>query len=308
MTYDLSTIRNLIYFILFYFLLKLLIFLYKNLIRKPYNLVERYGKNTWAIVTGATDGIGKKFCEELAKIGFNIILISRNIDKLKTVSAELKQINPMIKTHEIEFDFNKHSTTSDYIKIFQIIQENCDISILVNNVGTDYEKMFKDLTMDEISNYLNVNITPQTFLTRIFYEKMANREKRSAIINLSSYAADFPLSMKSLYSATKIFNHYLSLALTEENLGDRVDFLSVKPLGVDTPLSGKTANNLIAITTKKCVSGVLNDLGYEKETYGHIIHKIQAYILNTIPNCVKYPIIRKYWAILSKRTNDIKRN
>ncbi len=48
-------------------------------------MAERYGANSWALVTGASDGIGKGFCQELANKGFNIILIARNPEKLKIV-------------------------------------------------------------------------------------------------------------------------------------------------------------------------------------------------------------------------------
>lgn len=47
------------------------------------NMPDIYGKKSWAVVTGATDGIGFGFCEELASLGFNICLISRNGDKLQ---------------------------------------------------------------------------------------------------------------------------------------------------------------------------------------------------------------------------------
>jgi 17beta-estradiol 17-dehydrogenase / very-long-chain 3-oxoacyl-CoA reductase len=51
--------------------------------------VERYGKGSWAVVTGCTDGIGKAFALELASRGFNLVLISRNIDKLNGTSKEV---------------------------------------------------------------------------------------------------------------------------------------------------------------------------------------------------------------------------
>jgi 17beta-estradiol 17-dehydrogenase / very-long-chain 3-oxoacyl-CoA reductase len=51
--------------------------------------VERYGKGSWAVVTGCTDGIGKAFALELASRGFNLVLISRNIDKLNATSKEV---------------------------------------------------------------------------------------------------------------------------------------------------------------------------------------------------------------------------
>ena len=58
-------------------------FIYRNFIRKPYNLRERYGgEGVWACITGTTSGIGYGFCEELANRGFNILMISRNEAKL----------------------------------------------------------------------------------------------------------------------------------------------------------------------------------------------------------------------------------
>ena len=55
-------------------------------------MIERYGNRSWALVTGATDGIGKAFCEELALIGFNIILVARNPEKLNKVTKEIQNL------------------------------------------------------------------------------------------------------------------------------------------------------------------------------------------------------------------------
>lgn len=54
-------------------------------ITPAFDLYKRYGKGSWAVVTGASDGIGEGFCYELAKDGFNICLVSRSLDKLKRV-------------------------------------------------------------------------------------------------------------------------------------------------------------------------------------------------------------------------------
>ena len=50
---------------------------------------DRYGKGSWTVVTGCTEGIGKAFCFELAKLGFNLVLISRNSSKLEKLSGPL---------------------------------------------------------------------------------------------------------------------------------------------------------------------------------------------------------------------------
>ena len=56
---------------------------------KELNLIERYGKGTWALITGSTDGIGFGFARNLAKRGFNIVLCARNPEKLKKRKKEI---------------------------------------------------------------------------------------------------------------------------------------------------------------------------------------------------------------------------
>jgi 17beta-estradiol 17-dehydrogenase / very-long-chain 3-oxoacyl-CoA reductase len=80
---------NFIYFlavigalVFIFFLAKLLWSLIK-LILPQKNYAERYGSKTWAVVTGGSDGIGLGFCEELAKLGFNICMIARNKQKME---------------------------------------------------------------------------------------------------------------------------------------------------------------------------------------------------------------------------------
>ena len=82
------------------------------------DLLNTYGQNSWAVVTGASDGIGRGFCEELARIGFNIVLISRTKTKLDTVAKSLTEINPSIKTKIIIYDFSINNKTFNYIESF----------------------------------------------------------------------------------------------------------------------------------------------------------------------------------------------
>ena len=75
--------------------------------------VERYGENLWAVVTGASDGIGKAMAMELASRGFNILLIARNIHKLNDV-AQLIQDQYKKQTKVIVFDFSKDTSIEGY--------------------------------------------------------------------------------------------------------------------------------------------------------------------------------------------------
>lgn len=298
MDFLLKYLLTIFYLFLFYQMFKLVFFIYKNFIRKRMNLIKRYGKDSWALVTGASDGIGKGICQELSREGFNIILVSRTLSKLNTVALELQKINENIKTHCIEFDFDKKIQEKDYVETFHNLQDKYDISIVVNNVGTEQHNNFDRVRLNCLFSSIHLNIIPQTIITKLLIEKMNNRCFKSAMINLSSFAGEFPFAMKAVYSATKIYNHYLTIGLMEETALTKpnIDWLSVKPLEVETVLSTTKADGFMIITPKQCADSILNDLGYEEETYTHWCHKVQAYLLLTfIPKSFMYFIFRRFW-------------
>ncbi len=94
---------------------------------------------------------------------------------------------------------------------------------------------------------------------------MINRKGKSAIISLSSIATFNPLPYSAEYSATKIFNHFLSEALSIEFQG-KIDFLSVKPGYVQFNQIKFEYDVYWVVTPTQTVLGVLNNLGYETET------------------------------------------
>ena len=93
------------------------------------------------MITGSTDGIGRAFAFELANRGFNIVLISRNQDKLNAVASEI-QSKHKVQTRTVAFDFSKDTSVAGYESIMNKIAD-LDVSILINNVGIlSYAKDF----------------------------------------------------------------------------------------------------------------------------------------------------------------------
>ena len=97
---------------------------------------ERYGPkgSVWAVVTGATDGIGKAIAFELASRGFNIVLVSRNSDKLTAAAKEIRETNAGIQTRTLVFDFTEDTSLPAYQALAKKVSD-IDIAVLVNNVG-----------------------------------------------------------------------------------------------------------------------------------------------------------------------------
>jgi len=246
------------------------------------------------LVTGASDGIGKAICEELAQEGFNLILVSRTLSKLQKLAEELKTINKNIQTKVIAYDFSKQITLEDYFREFKDLPTKYDISILVNNVGSDQHVTYEKQKIEDMFEQINLNIKPQTILTKLFFDSMKARNFRSAIISLSSAAANFPFPMKAVYASSKIYNYFLSRSLEEEFKHSNLDFLAVKPLEVSTPMTPKTVDGIWVLSARQCARGLLNDLGYESDTNGHWAHKLQDRVISIFPLCLVHPVLRRF--------------
>ena len=105
--------------------------------------LARYGgKGTWALVTGATDGIGLEFCKQLAKDGFNICLVSRTESKLKAVvENDLKSLK--IETRIVVANFVGSNNMAPYENILDQVKD-LDIGLVVLNAGVSNESYFLD--------------------------------------------------------------------------------------------------------------------------------------------------------------------
>ncbi len=116
--------------------IKLVTLLYRHLIRKPLDLLSVYGGNdTWAVVTGGSDGIGEQFCRDLAKYGFNICIIARNESKINEKLEDIKKkCGKDIKIKCVVADLGKLSTLAEYEKLALQLKD-LDIGLLLLNAG-----------------------------------------------------------------------------------------------------------------------------------------------------------------------------
>lgn len=157
------------------------------------------------MVTGATDGIGKAFAYQLAQKGLNLILVSRNSAKLKSVSKEIQANYPTTQIKTIAFDFSVGSLGG----MNELLEEEIrglDVGVLINNVGVTYPsaRFLHEVDEQVWTNVVKVNVEGTTRVTMAVLRGMVER-KRGAVVNIGSGAGIVVPShpLFTVYAATK---------------------------------------------------------------------------------------------------------
>mmetsp|Transcript_2389 Transcript_2389/g.3447 ORF Transcript_2389/g.3447 Transcript_2389/m.3447 type:complete len:315 (-) Transcript_2389:37-981(-) len=261
------------------FVLGLISVFYRFFLRPSKNL-RKYGE--WAIVTGATDGIGKALSFELARKGLNILLVSRTESKLIEVQSELKKAYPKASVEFLQIDFSNFDQISQ-IKMNDAIKAK-DVGILVNNVGISYPhpKFFDELTDAEMQSLIALNVESTVIMTRLALPGMCSR-KRGCIVNMASAAAAGPTALLSGYSGAKGFILKLSESLNVEYAPKNIHIQCQIPLLVATKLSKVRKPSWDKPSPKLYAKSAVKFIGYERTCSPYWSHALQLYIMDVLP-------------------------
>ncbi|KAJ7714337.1 3-ketoacyl-CoA reductase [Mycena maculata] len=217
------------------------------------------GGGAWAVVTGASDGIGKEFALQLARAGFNVLLVARNSTLLSTLGAEIESTYG-VKTGVHIIDFAK-SDEAAYASLSGALDE-LDVGVLVNNVGKSHAMpaYLVDTPLDEMSDIVAINVGATLRVTRAVLPGMVRR-KRGLVLNIGSFAGAVPSPMLATYSGTKAFLATFSAALDEEVRGHGVVVEHVNTYFVVSKLSKIRRASMLIPTPKAYVRAVLGKIG-----------------------------------------------
>ncbi|CAD8076967.1 unnamed protein product [Paramecium primaurelia] len=256
-----------------------------TLMLQQVDIINKYGKGSYALITGGAGGIGKEFAIDLAKKGFNLIIVDFNQVNLESVQQEILKINNNLMVKTILLDFSQ-GNNPDFFKKFQQEISNLDISILINNVGTikGATGIFDRQPLQNIIEGFNINFVTAIMLTHAVINQMNLRDKyQSLIINLSSASSNFPLPHYFGYGASKngMANFFDALALENKD-NKKVDILTIKPYFVSTALINYR-KGLFIISPQQLVQQTWKYVGRTTEAIPNISHQLQYYFDSSIP-------------------------
>lgn len=194
---------------------------------------KQYG--TWAIICGASDGVGERFALELAKRGLNLILVSRRQQVLEAIANRIKE-ETGVKTKALGLDLSHPDAVSTIISA----AEGLEVGMLVYCAGADpHIGAFRDRSLKSMTDLVQRNCLVSLSLCHHFAPLMQDRGQ-GGIILLSSGAGFQGIANLVAYCASKAFDMVMGEALWAELRDSGVDVLSLVLTTTDTPAFRRT--------------------------------------------------------------------
>ncbi len=243
--------------------------------------VDVMGLGKWALVTGATDGIGKAYAFALAQKGLNIVLVSRSPFKLQNTAAEIES-RFKVKTKIVDIDFT--GDDREYLPKLDQQIAGLEVGVLVNNVGVSYEHPddFLGVDLSRVEDIIRVNVKATTGVTRLVLPAMVKRG-RGALVNVGSMLSTLPVPMLAVYSSSKAYVDKLSISLEHEYAGKGIIVQSVLPGYVVSKLSGYRRATCFVPTADTFVRSALSRLGVSARTTGYWTHDLIYLAFEILP-------------------------
>jgi short-subunit dehydrogenase len=249
-----------------------------------------------ALITGASRGIGYDLAKSFARQQHNLILVSRNEDRLNEIGYDLSErFNAEVTV--IAADLSQDQAA---IKVFnETCRRNLKVDILVNNAGIGDWGFFNDEDFDRISRMLHLNIIALTELTRLVLPQMI-RAGEGRILNVSSLAAFVPGPYMAVYYASKAYVKSFSEAIGNELKGTGVTVTALCPgltkTGFQKAMGGEntaaTRFNMMASSESVAEYGIKALYDGKEIAVPGIINASIARTAQMIPDRIKSRIIR----------------
>lgn len=261
------------------------------------------GRNSYALVTGSSDGIGLATARALAKSGFNVIIHGRNPEKLAAIANAMAKEFPAIKTVPVVADATNARPAVEQVAkaIATIEKEGGKLTVLVNNIGgmamfnANPHAALIDTPLESIGKQVGLNAVFPTMLTRALLPNlMANTP--SLVINVGSYAGVFGFANISVYCGSKAFNHMFSKSLSAEFKLSKtaIEVIGVIVAQVETAGNPSDKPGFSVLTPDEMAESILSRVGCGKSlVVGSWRHCVLGQLTGWLPEPIAEAMFRK---------------
>ena len=242
----------------------------------------------YALITGASKGIGRAISIELAKRNIPVLLIARSVVLLEQLAAEIKD-NYGVKTDYLSIDLSEPDADE---RILQwCLTNQYAVNILINNAGFGLAGPFDQYSKKENASLLQVNIISLVQLCQAFLPLLKACEK-AYILNIASSSAYQSVPMLNLYSSSKSFVLHFTRSLSHELKGTSISVTAVSPGPTDTDFPNrakmkdktkKTASKFHATPQSVAAIAVNAMFSGKREVITGFINKFQAFMVWLLP-------------------------
>lgn len=187
---------------------------------------SKYGP--WALVAGASEGLGAAFAETLAKRGLNLILIARRLEKLEALAKNLRN------NYQIEIKYHALDL-ADFVQTKHFVSQlEVNIGLLVYNAAYSPIGYFENISEENLKKIVDVNITAPLLLSKLLLAPMIEKGK-GGIVLMSSLSGSQGSPKIATYSASKAFNAIFAEGIWKELKKHGIDVLATCAGAISTP-------------------------------------------------------------------------
>ncbi len=257
----------------------------------------------YALVTGATGGLGKAFVYALIKRGYKLLLTGRNAEKLVLLQTDVQTVYPDAEIHVYPADLTDEESRLALMR--EVEKSGYKIGLLANVAGADIQKGVCEYTQEKIAFQCRVNFEACVAFCKFALE---NRAEELEIINVSSVSGIYPMPYFAIYSATKGALTSFSIALRQEVKKQGVKVTAVLPGAMPTrediraQIKGQGLWGKLAVKSPDWVAEhALKAVSKNKaKTIPGFWNKMMRVSTAILPTSWKVQFIAKRWSKISK--------
>ena len=257
----------------------------------------KYGP--WAIVTGASDGIGRAIATSLAEAGIDLVMVARRHDALERLAAELAQAHD-VETRIVAADLGQRGAVDTIVSA----TEDIEVGLMAASAGFGTSGPFIDSLIDQELDMIDVNCRAVVELSHHFARRFA-AQRRGGLILMSSLLAFQGVPRAATYAATKAFIQTFAEGLRLELSGSGVDVLASAPGPVRSGFEARADMRMSAAARPDVVArGTLGALGRRTTVRPGFLSKFLEASLLPLPRLARSRIMSVVMGGMTRHQND----